>query len=118
MDPDQPADPPAGQVTLDVQHARVLHLSLVILVHPRPPDPVPQKPVDVGLRLLQAGLHLLLPTKLHLDADLLLVLLLGAHLLVLLLLVLLPTAALVPLLRGAAAGVRVLPPRLGPGGSP
>ena len=112
--PDQLALPPARQVALDVQQAGVLHLPLVVLVGPRAPDPVPDEPVGVRRRLLQARLPLVLlpqfhlevtsvPTcflnnLFHLDANLFLVLLLRTHLLVLLLLLVLCTGRLIALL--------------------
>ena len=96
--PDQLALPPSRQVALDVQQAGVLHLPLVVLVGPRAPDPVPDEPVGVRRRLLQARLPLVLLPQFHLDANLFLVLLLRTHLLVLLLLLVLCTGRLIALL--------------------
>ena len=98
-------------MVLDVEQARVLQLPLVVLVRPGAPDPVPDEPVRIRGGLLKARLALVLLTQLHLrshvspqvdhhvhlDADLLLVLLLGAHLLVVLLLLVLGTRRLVAL---------------------
>ena len=98
-------------MVLDVQQARVLELPLVVLVRSGAPDPVPDEPVRIRGGLLKARLALVLLTQLHLrshvspqvdhhvhlDADLLLVLLLGAHLLVVLLLLVLGTRRLVTL---------------------
>ena len=64
--PDQLALPSARQVALDVQQAGVLHLPLIVLVGSSAADPVPDEPVGVGGRLLEARLPFLLLAQLHL----------------------------------------------------
>ena len=64
--PHQLALPPARQVALDVEQAGVLHLPLIVLVGSSAPNPVPDEPVGIRGRLLQARLAFVLLAQFHL----------------------------------------------------